>query len=84
MNPILLYELRQSVRNRSVLVAIMLYLAAMTTLTVIVYMGGITIDDYWNKIPGCNDFFKFYGTSNEQLVSARSSPLHRIMGTYLV
>ena len=48
MNPILLYELRQSVRNRSVLVAIVLYLAAMIVLTAVVMTNAIDLDHHLN------------------------------------
>ncbi len=71
-NSILLYELRQGVRNRSVLVAIMLYLTAMTALTATTYIGDISVDALLdNGVFNVNIFYvDFNGTPNEQLVEA--------------
>ena len=62
MNPILLYELRQSVRDRSVLVATMLYLAAMVALTVAVQLAKVDLSEFMPL---------FHSASpNQQLVQA--------------
>jgi len=63
MNPILLYELRQSVRNRSVLVAMMLYLAAMVTLTTAIQLAVVDVNDF---LPS---WFRYAGSPNQLLVT---------------
>ena len=80
MNPILLYELRQSVRNRSIHVAIMLYLAAMVALTAVACLGEVELLDRRSD----GDFFFPKHSAQEQLAQTLILLYYIVAGLVLI